>query len=166
MVRGGWVVLVAALLSAPIVRAQREGFGLGIMLGEPTGLSAKVWTQDRNALAFGLAWGGWGHGGYVHLHADHLFHNFNVISVSKGSLPLYYGPGLRLRSWTGHRYWHRGHYHDGQRLDLGVRFPVGLNYHFANDPLDIFLEVVPTLDLVPSTDFELDLALGARYWFR
>ena len=147
--------------------AQDNGFGLGIMIGEPTGISAKAWLNGNRAIGMGLAWGGWGHGGYIHLHGDYLFHNFNLIKVNKGKLPLYYGPGLRMRSWTGDRYWHHGRHHDhgGTHLDLGVRFPVGLAYLFDNAPVDIFLEVVPTLDLTPSTGFDVDFGLGARYLF-
>jgi hypothetical protein len=32
-------------------------------------------------------------------------------------------------------------------------------------PLDFFLEVVPTLELIPATYLDLDVALGVRYWF-
>jgi hypothetical protein len=160
-------IALLALLIALAGRAQDSGFGLGIMIGEPTGLSAKAWVASDRAIGMGLAWGGWGHGGYVHLHADYLFHNMGLINVSKGKLPLYYGPGLRLRSWTGDRYWHRGRYydHDGSHIDVGVRFPVGLAYLFDKAPVDLFLEVVPTLDLTPSTSLDIDFGLGARYWF-
>ena len=63
--------------------------------------------------------------------------------------------------------WRNGkYYEDGNnRVDLGVRFPVGIAYLFDGAPVDIFLEVVPTLNLIPETDVDLDAALGARYWF-
>jgi hypothetical protein len=48
---------------------------------------------------------------------------------------------------------------------FGVRFPVGLAYIFANYPFDIFGEIVPILDLVDETDFDLEGAIGARFWF-
>jgi hypothetical protein len=32
-------------------------------------------------------------------------------------------------------------------------------------PVEIFLEIVPGLDLIPGTDFDLDGAIGARYYF-
>jgi hypothetical protein len=31
--------------------------------------------------------------------------------------------------------------------------------------VDIFLEVVPILDLAPKTDFKINAAIGARYFF-
>lgn len=165
--RGFRSILFAALVSVGLqASAQDSGFGLGIMIGEPTGLSAKAWVGGDRALAFGLAWGPW-HGGYLHLHGDYLFHNYDLIKVNKGKLPLYYGPGLRMRSWTGGRYWHHGRFHDhaGTYTDLSVRFPVGLAYQFDGAPVDVFLEVVPTLRILPGTSFDGDGALGVRYWF-
>ena len=142
--------------------AQDSGFGAGIMLGDPTGISLKTWLNSDRALGFGIAWGAVGDG-YVHLHADYLFHNHTLITVSKGKLPLYYGPGLRVRFWGDNDHDDDGD--DDSSADLGVRFPVGLAYLFDGAPVDIFIEIVPTLDLVPSTDFDLDAAIGARYWF-
>ncbi len=40
--------------------AQDRDFGLGVIIGEPTGISAKLWTSPINALDFGL---GWSYGG-------------------------------------------------------------------------------------------------------
>lgn len=155
------------VLSSVVVRGQDSGFGMGIMLGEPTGISGKYWMAPDRAVDFGLAWGLW-RGGYVHLHGDYLLHNADLIPVSSGSLPLYFGPGLRIRSWSEGGYYRRGRYYDydGSRVDIGVRFPVGLAYLVEQAPVDVFFELVPTLDLAPSTGFELDGAIGARYWFR
>jgi hypothetical protein len=36
--------------------AQERNFGLGVIVGEPTGLSAKLWTSNTGALDFGLGW--------------------------------------------------------------------------------------------------------------
>lgn len=160
------VLITVLLLFSATLKAQDSGLGLGIMIGSPTGLSGKAWISEDRAVGMGLAWGLW-HGGYFHAHADYLFHDMDLIQVGKGKLPLYYGPGLRLRSWNGARYWHRGRYYENGngRVDLGIRFPVGLAYLFDGAPVDVFIEAVPTLDLIPGTAFEFDAALGARYWF-
>lgn len=149
-----------------LTKAQSNGFGAGIILGEPTGISLKGWIAEDRAIDGALAWS-LRSGSYFSIHADYLFHNMTLILINKGRLPLYYGPGARLRSWTGHRHWHNGrwHAHDGSRASLGIRFPVGLNYLPENAPVDIFLEVVPALDLLPSTTFDIGAAIGARYWF-
>ncbi len=162
------LIILALVASGTSTFSQDSGFGLGIMLGEPTGISGKAWTGGENAIAFGVAWGGWGRGGYFHVHGDYLFHNFNLITVGKGRLPLHFGPGIRMRTWSGDRYWANGRYYDsaGGHTRIGVRFPVGLTYMFDGAPLDIFLEAAPALDVVPSTTFDVGGALGARYYFR
>ncbi len=160
-----YMLLIALVGLGFSARSQSSGFGLGIMLGDPTGLNGKLWLNGDRALDFGLAWGIYGR--YVHLHSDYLFHNMELLHVSAGKLALYYGPGLRIRSWTGGRYWDHGRWedYDGSRIGVGVRFPVGLDYMFDGIPVDVFLEVVPSLDLLPSTYFDLDAAIGGRFWF-
>ena len=56
------------------------------------------------------------------------------------------------------------HYADDTQL--GVRVPLGLAYLFQTAPVDIFLEIVPILDFIPETDFRINAALGARYYFQ
>ena len=130
--------------------SQNKGFGLGIVLGEPTGLSAKLWTSSSNALDFAAAWSFQGDG-HMLLQTDYVWHSFNLINVSSGRLPLYYGIGGRVIL--------------SDDPLVGVRIPVGLNYQFASAPIDIFVEIVPILDLIPSTDFDLGGGLGVRFWF-
>jgi len=131
--------------------AQDRGLGLGVILGEPTGISGKLWTGKRTAIDGAVAWAS-GKNSALHLHVDYLFHNFDLFKVEKGKLPLYYGIGVRVKLANDTR--------------IGVRIPVGINYIFASAPLDIFLEVVPLLDLAPNTEFGLNIGLGARYFFK
>jgi len=148
---------LAAVLLCGSASAQNRKFGLGVILGEPTGLSAKLWIGKNTAIDGALAWsfGSFGTFGYqsaLYVHADYLFHNFNLIKVEKGRLPVYYGIGASvvLASDVG----------------VGIRVPIGLEYIFANAPFDIFLEIVPMLAVVPGTSFGVNAGLGARYFFR
>jgi len=145
------IFLIGILLLAFSVssNAQEKGWGAGIIIGNPTGLSAKLWTGGNNAFQFGLAWSFSGNSSLL-LQADYLWH-FSGIAVSEGKLPIYAGAGIRLK------------FNDD--LGLGIRIPVGLDYMFANTPLDIFLEVVPVVKLTPSTGFDVDAGVGIRYWF-
>lgn len=112
----------------------------------------KLWTGGSTAVQGAVAWSFTEHTN-LHLHADYIWHRWNVIKVEKGSLPLYFGVGGRLRL------------RDEVDDTLGVRFPVGLAYEFADAPFDLFLELVPVLDLTPSSEFDLNAALGGRYYF-
>lgn len=130
--------------------AQQKDFGLGIILGEPTGVSAKLWTSGENAFDFAAAWSFQGEGNLL-LQADYVWHIFRLIPVESGRLPFYVGVGAEVIF---------SHY-----PVLGVSIPLGLDYLFANAPVDIFVELVPILRLAPSTDFDFAGGIGARYWF-
>jgi hypothetical protein len=130
-----------------------KGFGLGIIIGEPTGPCFKHWLGNKSAIDGAIAWSFDRHGS-LHLHADYLLHVFSAVKVDRGWLPFYYGIGGRIKF---------GHDDDDDRL--GVRIPLGFEYLFDNAPPGIFLEVVPILDLVPKTDIEYNAAIGVRYYF-
>jgi hypothetical protein len=152
------IVVLAFLTGASgAAQAQSRGFGLGVIVGEPTGLSAKLWQSRSTALDFGAAWSFVDDSAF-HLHVDILVHRFDVIQVDSGKLPLYYGVGGRAKFSKNDR--------GNQDAHVGIRFPVGLDYLFAREPLDLFFEIVPILDIAPETDVSLNASLGFRYWFR
>lgn len=147
----GLAVLLAFFSTTP-THAQNAGqnWGAGVMLGEPTGLNLKVWASRSTAFVGGAAWS-FRREGKLHLHLDYIFHKFRLIRAKPGKLPLYYGIGGRIK------------FEDDTRV--GVRFPIGICYLFRNQPLDIFFEFVPILDLAPETEFDFNIAIGARFFF-
>lgn len=145
-----YIVILFSILFLSAANAQSKGIGLGLIVGEPTGISFKYWTGSTTAFDAALAWSFIDEGAF-HIHGDYIFHNMRLISVPEGTLPFYYGIGARLKTS-----------HDSR---LGVRVPLGLAYLFNSAPVDIFLEIVPILDLTPKTDFSINAAIGARYFF-
>jgi hypothetical protein len=133
-------------------RVDHGNIGLGVIFGEPTGLSAKIWMTENTGWDIGAAWS-WSGDGHFHLHADYLFHNFNLFDVDKGSLPVYLGIGGRVL------------FRDNADDKIGVRFPIGVEYFFEDWPVAIFGEVVPILDLAPSTDGDINGGFGIRFYF-
>lgn len=142
------LVAIATIISLNVA-SQDSGLGLGVLIGEPTGLSAKLWTSEKTAIDAGVAWS-FVNSGFLHIHADMLIHSF-LIDVDKGKLPLYFGIGGKLVL--------------ANNLGLGVRIPLGMAYLFDSAPVDIFLELVPVLDLIPATDFSFEGGIGVRYFF-
>ena len=69
-----------------IITAQESGFGIGIMIGEPTGLSMKQWLNSSNAIDAGVGWS-FTENGSIHLHADYLYHNYDLIKISDAKIP-------------------------------------------------------------------------------
>ena len=156
------LVALCLFLAAQESVAQDRGFGLGVIIGEPTGISAKLWTSTVNAFDFGLGWSVGGEqigkdnnydkGSRVHFHMDYLWHAFDVIHSSE-RFPLYYGIGGRIN--TG----------GGSDAAVAVRGVFGIAWLPHNTPIDVFLELAPSLQFIPSTGFGLDAGLGARYFF-
>ena len=145
------VILMFLVVFFPCaVLAQDQDFGVGFMLGEPTGVSFKKWTGSKTAIDGAVAWSFSGQDS-IHLHADYLVHSFDLIKVEKGRLPLYFGLGARLKL--------------GDPTRFGVRIPVGVSYIFEEASIDIFLELVPMFDLAPGTDFKIGWGIGIRYYF-
>ncbi len=146
-----FVLYIINIIFISQLNAQDNGFGVGIIAGEPTGLSGKLWLGGTNALDMAAAWSFKGDGNLL-LQADYVWHSFDLINISSGKLPLYFGIGGRI-------------IFQSNDTNLGVRVPVGLDYMFSGAPVDIFLEVVPILDLTPSTDIDFGGGIGVRYWF-
>lgn len=149
-------VLLAVFLTFAVsslhAQDQDKNLGIGFMIGEPTGLSLKSWTGGNNALDLGLAWS-LDRYDAVSIHGDYLWHNYEAFQeVDEGTLPLYYGIGARLT------------FNENTDAVIGGRVPVGINYLFEDAPIGLFLEVAPTINLVPSTYFDVDGGLGIRFY--
>ena len=126
-------------------------FGVGLLLGEPTGLSMKYWLNESFAVDGGVGASFFRENG-VQLHSDVLWHAFGLFDVPEGRLPLYFGLGGRVK------------FEDGDDR-FGIRFPIGVSYMFDQRPIDVFLEVAPILDVSPSVQGSFNAVLGARVWF-
>ena len=144
------IILVLILFSS-LSFAQSNGFGLGILLGQPSAISAKLWTTSSTAFDFGLGYS-FESQNRVHIHADYLFHVKNIFNTTE-NISLYYGPGARLKLYEN----------DDSRF--GVRFDVGLVWIPRNTPIDVFLEIAPILDIIPETSFAMNGGIGVRYFF-
>lgn len=143
-------IIIAVLAGFSLsMTAQDSGFGVGVVFGEPLGLSLKTWLSSKTAVDGAVAWST--RYDFLYLHADMLVHNYNLIDVSDGELPLYFGLGAKLGFGDG--------------VLLGARIPVGLDYQFGSAPLDVFVEIVPGVNIVPEIDFDLNGGIGIRFWF-
>jgi hypothetical protein len=146
-----FVILLFAICIIPAqLLAQDSGIGLGIILGEPTGISIKSWFGNREAFDVAVAWSFEGEGA-IHIHADYLMHNFRLFRVEKGDLVFCYGIGVRVKT--------------EQKTQIGVRFPFGLSYLFEKAPVEIFFELGPIMNLSPKTRFRMTTCVGIRYYF-
>lgn len=133
----------------PIHARTGGDMGVGFVAGNSSGLSGKIWLGETNALDLTLGLNVLDN--WLALNADYLWHEFGLISVPQGKLPVFYGMGV----------WAALANHGG----IGVRGVVGIEYLFPNAPLDAFFEICPGISVLPRTHFGADVGLGMRYFF-
>jgi hypothetical protein len=143
--------LVLPVLAPASALKPEEGFGVGFVLGSPTGLSASLplggGTRAINAvLGYDL-----GHGSALYAQADHVWIRGDLFEIQHGKLALYYGPGA-FAVISGHS-------------AIGIRFVGGIDYRFEDVPLQVFLEVGPGINVLPNTAATVGGGLGLRYYF-
>jgi hypothetical protein len=157
-----WIA-IAMMWAAMASAAGMEGLGVGIIVGEPTGLSLKKWIRPRHAIDAAAAWS-FSENDSFQFHADYLIHHFGITDIrpDEGRVPFYLGVGGRVK--LKERNEGRGR-NDHDTL-VGLRIPFGVAWLFAKAPVELFAEIVPILDVVPDTNFDINGAIGARYYFR
>ena len=142
-------------LAASTARAERWGDqGVGIMVGNPTGLSYKIFLDERIGIdaAFGVD------DEELDTHVDLLVHDFDLLRRSPAfagltrdaDVPVYFGVGPRL--------------YFGNDTEIGLRLPIGVSVFPHRTPWEFFGEIAPIVRLSPSTGINFDFSLGVRYY--
>lgn len=145
----------------PMLNRDIGGFGLGLLLGLPTGLSA-AWRPAEGRVYYdgALAWGF--DGGMLHIHGDVLLilADLRTDEIEDVHFPVYLGLGPRIRLEDKSR-----NEYQQEVSRLGVRVPIGMSFVHDGVPLEAFLELAPGIGLFPAIDGTFDVAIGARYYF-
>jgi hypothetical protein len=154
-----------ALFFPSRARAVQRSVGAGFVLGEPTGLSAKIWIERNRAVDAGVAFS---LNEYFLVYGDYLFHFpalFRGASLGGHELLPYVGPGVMLAFDTSDSEparFYRGH---SSNFALGLRVPFGLEWVPPRAPLGVFVEVVPGVGFIPETFAVIGAGIGVRYYF-
>lgn len=155
--------MVCVLSIVQNAAAQPGTIGVGFIVGEPMGISAKAWLSDETAVTGSIGWsiGGDRMEGYYenlrqpdrfHIHVDYLWHSFNLMRMLE-RYPVYAGIGARMNSGAGH---------DESFAFRGV---MGIAWLPRAVPIDVFMELIPMLQVSSSYRFGIDAGVGARYFF-
>jgi hypothetical protein len=127
----------------------RDEVGLGVILGEPSGLHGTFYWGQQQAIDVTAAWSF--HDWFM-LAGDMQFYNY--IPNSPHEWRWFYGAGAYLAVPSN------------DQGVFGVRIPLGLKYRFPHSPVDVYAEIVPALKLVPETEAVLQGGLGITFWVK
>lgn len=139
------VALLVSAAGAARAQAAKE-VGIGVIAGDPTGGTAKVWLDKQIALDFGVGFSGdaafWG---------DALYHMDNLLpQPSEGRLSVYLGAGPRIEA--------------GREGEFGVRTIGGLSWRINKQPLEFFAEAGPVFRVTQGGGVGADGGVGVRLY--
>jgi hypothetical protein len=151
-----------ATAARPSSTSASGNFGLGVMLGDPSGITAKNWLSSARAFDIGLSYS---FNDYFAILGDYLWHFPGTFTGRVGNqfLP-YVGLGALVFFDTGNGYFDRKHDRN-EEAALGARIPLGVEFLPKSLPLGVFAEVVPGVGLIPSVFGFVQGELGGRYYF-
>lgn len=123
--------------------------GLGAQLGDPSGITLKLYQRNDFAYDFLAAWD----------LDDFFFLNGHALyerPIPDSPLHYYFGPGIVIGIED------RGRDRDTE-LIIGISGQVGLN--FFVERFEVFLQLTPRLNIIPDTRGDLGGGIGLRYYF-
>jgi len=144
-------ILAVIVFAGSSAHAEGGPFGLGLVVGTPTGPTIEYKLSSHTAIdaALGIDLFVDRH---VYVQGDFLFLLPDLIGDGSVALVPYLGPGVFVADFKG-------------GAGFGVRGPFGLNLDFTRAPVEIFVEISLGLQLVHDVHLGVGGALGFRYYF-
>jgi hypothetical protein len=149
MIACGLILVLSGAASAATNLEGRDEVGLGVVLGEPSGLHGTFYWGQKQAIDVTAAWS---FHNWVMLAGDMQFYNY--IPNSPHEWRWFYGVGGYLAI------------PENDQGTFGVRIPIGLKYRIPHSIVDVYAEVVPALKLVPDTEALLQGGIGVTFWVK
>ncbi|MEO5969758.1 MAG: DUF3996 domain-containing protein [Bdellovibrionia bacterium] len=160
------LLTLVCLMPAQEARADRLSEGskaIGFMLGNPMGLTGKLWREDNRAIDMGISLSS---DNFFLVYADYLFHFPGLFGDSSGfveQLKPYIGVGAELSfARDGSRIGSRA---GSSSTGIGLRVPLGVEWVVPDAPFGIFVEIAPVLVFAPSGYTLVEGSVGARWYF-
>ncbi len=146
---GRLILFCACFLGFQAAHAQDSLIGYGLILGEPTGISAKGWLNGSLAVSAALAWSVVEQDRFQ-VQSDLLWHNLRLMTFAGTPFPLFAGVGTLVRF--------------GDSYHFGIRVPAGGIFLIKPLGLDISVEVAPKYEILQNRGFGLDAGMSVRYY--
>ena len=141
-----------AFLHSPFSQAAQSGahrpegngvFGLGLILGEPTGISGNYWIRSDRSIDGALSFS---FNDYFLIQSDYLFHFHGLFGTRESftqHLEPYLGIGGTLFFSTNSARTSSTYFSDHGSVGFGVRIPFGAEWMIPSAPISVFFELAP-----------------------
>jgi hypothetical protein len=146
-------LLLLVLWTSPAAAQRTTGaIGFGGQLGEPTGLTLKVYNESAPSYDFLAAWD---LDDFFFLNGHALFEHRIDASNIDPQLEWFVGPGAFIGVVDNP---------SDDEIGLGISGTAGLNLVFSQQ-VELYVQVTPRIGVVPETEGEIGGGLGLRYYF-
>jgi hypothetical protein len=133
------IILVSAVCFGQSLKAQDYNSAIGLRFGYPIAISYKTFLSESNALE---AYAGYrGFVGYSWINVGALYQIHKPLSGVDG-LQWYFGGGAGVQLYN---YRNDFNFGDSGSFGIGLSGNLGLDYKFANSPINVSLDWVPTI---------------------
>lgn len=159
-------LLALTILTIPDL-ASAKTWGLGAVVGSPTGLSANYFLSESRTIHTTLAYDLSGDDD-LELASHYTWRKADDLNFEKFKMGWFYGAGAMLTFRGDHDHSHPNnqvHNHDDDDIDFGPSGTIGIFHEFTEVPLEIFLKGNLTLNLIEDTDVDADAMIGLHYNF-
>ncbi len=149
------ICFIFCVFLEPSFAKSNDDFGVGVILGAPTGISVDKKLSRSHSVDGALSYGS-----YFYVHGTYLNHFLRSIRVEDYSFGWFYGIGARLFVLEKNK-----REEEKKELYLGPRGSIGLNFPIKQNPFEFFIEGSCVLNVIPETGVDLGIAVGGRFYF-
>ena len=150
----------ASLVALLFCSTQGLSFGLGLVFGNPSGISFKTSSRGATAIDGAISWDLGEEKSHIKLTADYLWHH---------DKHFYYGIGGQGKFISGEdekdEDKEEEEESDIEKMNLKVRIPFGARKVFRDPPIEVFGELAALVGFFPSVKIGVGAAIGFRYYF-
>lgn len=142
--------------------------GVGLQLGYPTSVTAKLMLTGDQAVVGGVGFGAPGvFSPSLTIHADYLWHPHILMRAPPFRASWYIGGGAFVGITDGKARPLFNYVYVGipNFMIFGARLPIGFQVAMNHLPIEAYVEVTPALAVFPYIGLGASLALGGRYYF-
>jgi hypothetical protein len=143
-------ILFLVLSISPAAFSDTKLLGIGVYLGEPTGVTAAFNADQSNTIDILFAWS-FQNTGSFYLHGDYQYRFPTFFNIEEVTFGAFFGLGGKILF--------------NNDITAGLRFPLGIYHSFKTVPIELFFEIAPQFELYPATDFTMGGGIGFYYFF-
>lgn len=153
------IIVLTFVMATAVVSAQDYNAAIGLRGGESQGITFKTFVGGSSA--FDIILGTHYHG--LNFTLLYEIHKNDIFGVD--NLAFFYGFGGHLGFYNS-TYWPWAYEHYSSGPVIGIDGVVGIEYTFDEIPINISLDIVPSINIIPYVGYWQRGAISVRYVFK